>query len=550
MKTKKKKVLIANDSSFIKSGYGIYGKELLSRLHDSGRYEVAELGCYAHINSQEIKNIPWKFYPNAVESTDPRYSTYKENNINQFGLWRFNRTLLDFKPDIVFDIRDYWMYSYQEVSPLRKYFNWIIMPTVDSHPQKKEWLHTFANADMIIPYTEWAKKCLITLSSSKINLYDKIANAGINPNEFFPLPSKSAQKKKLLGQNCNVIGAVMRNQKRKLIAELLLSFRKYLDYLKINNTKEYEKSFLYLHTSYPEDGGWDLPGLLSEYGVMDKVYFTYICRNCKKFHCSKFQGAIKICPSCKEYTSSFCNVSHGIETEQLNQIYNLFDLFVQYAICEGFGMPQIEAAACGVKVAAVDYSAMSEIVRNIEGIPIKISKKFREMETNADRVYPDNDHLVEILKSFFNKSKLEIEQESKLIREKCISYYTWDNVYAVWDECFQSMENPKLSWDNNIISETYHENMNVPPNLNPRDFVKYICYKIINDPYLFSTAPIQKLVKNLHDKIVCDHGIVKTFSHSDAVKILEGHLNNKIISEKLRTNPQLLKNEDYLQCRQ
>ena len=41
---------------------------------------------------------------------------------------------------------------------------------------------------------------------------------------------------------------------------------------------------------------------------------------------------------------------------------NTFDLYVQYANSEGFGLPQVEAAGCGIPVASVDYSAMSSVV--------------------------------------------------------------------------------------------------------------------------------------------------------------------------------------------
>lgn len=189
---KKKKILAVTDSSFLNSGYGIYAKEILSRFHASNSYEVAELGCYSTIRNPLIKTVPWKFYPNAVDSDDERYSNYVANNINQFGSWRFNKVCAHFKPDIVLTWTDYWMYSYQETSPFRNYFYWIQMPMVDSAPQKIEWLYTYANADAIIPYTEWAKRVLDLECGSSIKLYPKTANAGIDPNKFFPMENKNS----------------------------------------------------------------------------------------------------------------------------------------------------------------------------------------------------------------------------------------------------------------------------------------------------------------------------------------------------------------------
>lgn len=552
MKNTKKRIFIANDASYLASGYGVYGKEILKRLHNSGKYEVAELGCYSVTNSPEIKKIPWKFYPNAVNADDKRYEQYKNNGANQFGAWRFNRCLIDFKPDIVADWRDYWMYSYQETSPFKKHFNWVIMPTVDSAPQRPEWLYTFSNADIVIPYTDWAKKVLTNSCGSQINLFPKIANAGINPDEFYPIDNKTQHKAKYFGNDKNIIGVVMRNQKRKLFADMFEVFRTYLDKLRSESKIDlYNNTILYLHTSYPEDNGWDFPTLLLEYNLLDKVYFSYICRNCKHFFPSKFQNALATCPSCKTVSASFSSASNPASTEQLNTVYNFFDIFIQYAICEGFGMPAIEAASCGIPIASVDYSAMTEIAENLGGIKIPVKKLFREMETNANRAYPDNDFVVDLLYKYFINTNQEFKNKwGSEIRQKCYDIYTWDNVYKVWEEAFDSIDiNSKLPW-NAPISPTNHESIKVPPNLNPREFIEYICYTVINDPNLMNTAFIQNLIKDMQSKLVSRNGMTYILDYNKAVSSLEGIMNNKIALEHMRNNPQQQNTEDYLTCQQ
>jgi hypothetical protein len=42
--TTKKRIFIANDASILDTGYGVYGKEIISRIHNSDKYTVAELG--------------------------------------------------------------------------------------------------------------------------------------------------------------------------------------------------------------------------------------------------------------------------------------------------------------------------------------------------------------------------------------------------------------------------------------------------------------------------------------------------------------------------
>lgn len=545
----KKRLLIVNDSSFLGTGYGVYGKELLTRLHKSDKYEIAELGCYATVSSPQIKDIPWKFYPNAVaDPNDERQKAFHSNPINAFGAWRFEKVLLDFKPDIVFDIRDYWMYAYMETSPLRKYFKWCIMPTVDSAPQKKEWLYTFANADVVVPYTEWARNVLTQQSGNNINLFHKIANAGVDEKIFVPVKDKRAHKIEMLGSDLSITGTVMRNQKRKLFPNLMKSYRAYLDRLLEQGKKElYSKSFLYLHTSYPESNGWDLPSLLIEHGLADKTLFTFVCKNCKYETIDKFKECSVACPKCNKNALFMPSANIPVSTNYLVKVYNLFDIFVQYAICEGFGMPQIESAACGVPIVSVDYSAMSEIVRNLNGYPIPVKALFRELETGADRAHPDDNHLIDVLYDFHvNTNDEQKKIESKRVRKKCIEHYTWDDVYKVWDSVFDSIDvSDKPSWGQEEINPT-NVKLKVPNNINPTDMIEYVINNIINEPYLLNTAQVKALIKNVGNGIFPEAGGIKPMTMDRVVSMLESFLNNKNSTNNARMNPETIGEEDFL----
>ena len=59
-------------------------------------------------------------------------------------------------PDVVCDIRDFWMLDFAERSPFRPYFKWAVMPTVDARPQARQWVATYASADACLTYSDWA----------------------------------------------------------------------------------------------------------------------------------------------------------------------------------------------------------------------------------------------------------------------------------------------------------------------------------------------------------------------------------------------------------
>jgi len=436
----KLKILVCSEASFLNTGFAGYTKELLQRLYDSNKYELAEFACYSTLNDPRRKNIPWKFYANAVSQDDPRQAEYYKSIDNQFGRWRFEKVLLDFRPDVVIDIRDYWMHYYQSVSPLRKYFHWIAMPTVDSHPQQESWIETYIGADAVFTYSDWGAKILKQQSNNKIN-YISTVSPGIDLELFKPLNNEKLKniKNKFNITDLNIIGSVMRNQKRKLFPELMLVFKGVLDELKINNSHKKDNTYLWLHTGYP-DAGWDIPLLLKTHNIFDKVLFTYYCQNCSHVSPSVFIGAKTSCPSCGSNNFSMPSVIHGPSREQMCEIYNCFDLYVQYSICEGFGMPQVEAAACGNHIITVDYSAMVDIVDKLKATPISINQEFMELETKAIRVYPSNENAQQIIFDQLNKTALETQKLKEKSRQLVEEHYNWENIYKTWEKYLDSLK--------------------------------------------------------------------------------------------------------------
>lgn len=474
----KRKVLFVNEANFIASGYGTYGKAIIPRLINSGKLDVAELACSGIIGDIRDKNVNWRYYPNAVADTDKRHELYKSSQINEFGQWRFDRVLLDFKPDFVYDIRDPWCLLFEGASPLRQYYNLVWMPTCDSKPQQEYWIDEFSRADAIFTYTHWAGKVIKEQSNNRVN-YVGTASPGVDLEIFKPVEDKTQHRKELgLTPDIFVVGTVMRNQGRKLFPDLFQAFRKFLDNCYDTGNKALaDKTYLYVHTSYP-DVGWDIPALLREHNIAHKVLFTYICKETKAPFISFFQDALTGNPNTGRPTGVLPNVSNGVNREELAKIYNVMDLYVQYVTAGGIEMPLLEAAACGIPVAATNYAAMSEVVEQTRGYPIRVERMFRDIGTMAYRALPDNDDLCQIIKKHFSLPQQMKERKAEQARKGIEKHYNWD---FIADKLIDYFTNAELTgnqgkWD--IPYNLKTANFNVPQNLNNYEFVDW-CYNNI-----------------------------------------------------------------------
>lgn len=524
----KKRILMCAESSHIGSGFGNYTKNILQRLHDTGKYELAELSCYR--DESIPKTEPWTVYPAAVKSNHPLYAQYSSNDANQFGQWLFEFVCIDFKPHIVFDIRDFWNFTYQETSCLRSFYHWMIAPTYDSAPQTIETINSFYNADTLCFHTNWAKNNLINSFNYNGKNIGPVVNDALDHDIFKPIEySKSHHKQKHnINSDTFIIGSVMRNQKRKLIPDLLETFAK------IVSLYDNKNILLYLHTSYPDGLAWDIPSLLLEYNIAHRVLLSYICTKCKHFFPNLFAGTKTICPNCRNMSAVISSVRNSIDESQLNKVYNLFDIYVQYAICEGFGIPPIEAASCGVPVITINSEAMAEIGNNIGADLISVKRKFREQETNAIRSYPDNDELLSIIKKYIDMSLSELNKIGKETRRLCVDNYSWDKTAKIFETVFDSIDiSLTLPWDSNKreTNPGYH----ISGSSNHRDNIYEIIDNIINEPFLKNTNFIEELIKSANQGYVQQGQKSYPFSIKNYVKILESYMNNKSSLEKLRT---------------
>jgi hypothetical protein len=164
---------------------------------------------------------------------------------------------------------------------------------------------------------------------------------------------------------------------------------------------------------------------------------------------------------------------------------NCFDLYTQYANCEGFGLPQVEAAACGVPVCGTDYSAMESVLRKLEGYPIKPKSLYKELETGCYRAVPDNDLAASYFKEFFEDwSEENRVQSGKRTRECFEKYYQWHLSGAKWEMYFDSVEIQPFekTWGSPANIQSPKEKIKIQQGTSSKQLAKWLIANVLRDP--------------------------------------------------------------------
>ena len=507
---RKKKILFVSEASWLSTGYSVYTKEVLSRLNQIDEFEVAEISCYADKNDPRGKQSKWRCYPNKPLQDDPSYNLYKANPVSQFGDLTFNHVALDFQPDIVMDIRDWWMLEFEQRSPFRDFFHWAIMPTVDAEPQNPQWINTYNSADSVFAYSEFGRDTMLS-QCADINFID-VASPAASQN-FAPVEDKKKHKQAMgLSPDSIIIGTVMRNQKRKLYPDLLQSFKEILEKSDLNNV------YLYCHTYYP-DVGWELPQLISENGLASRVLFTYKCKTCNSMSVDFFQNSVQVCGNCKRFTNQIVGINNPIDESSLSSIYNLFDVYVQYANSEGFGMPQLEAAHCGLPVVSTYYSAMQSVVDNIEGYGVKPVSFYKECETGCNRAVPDNKAFVALILDMLESYKKDndfFKDKGEKVRQRATDHYTWDKTADVWAKRFHEVELRDLSETWMSPPDIKEPQKQIPQSIStPVEMTNFIFNSVLCKPQWIGNHIWKRMLKDLTFGFKCD-SMSKDFYFNEA----------------------------------
>ena len=427
------KVLVVSEFTGLGStGYSNYYKEICKALHGAG-HEVIELASYGDNNIREHvkykKSCPWKVILNVplkseVQDTQRFHEHEKAKGNAKFGAWAFEVIVAQEKPDVVLAVRDHWYDKFIVESPYAKYYVSLLATTVDSMPQRGDWLSTFGKVDVLTTYNKWSEDWLRQQYSCH-NLVEFISPSAAD--EFKILDKNKCRSELGIPTDIKLVGTVMRNQKRKRFPELFDA---------VSNTKDV---WLYCHTAYP-DKGWDIPTLLAQYNVQHRTYMTYMCPKCNNVKAMLYSTRYPLCDKCQNKMET-PSARRGVDNNMLCKIYNTMDMYIQPHVAEGFGIPVIEAAKCGVRVISTNYSAQEDVIPRVAGIPLEPLAIQNEIESGQRRAVVDAVGLAKLL----NDNSLYTYDRQHIVNTYNENY-SWDKTGKKWVDLINSIT-PKNNWN-------------------------------------------------------------------------------------------------------
>ena len=303
------KVMIMANAPWAPTGYGVQGKHLAHNLVQAG-HEVAYFAFYG-LKGGAVRDAEYPVYPGGI--SDIWGTDILEGHMKHFGA------------ETLITIMDPWVSARLPEIIKENGYRWIPWTPIDSDPISEITLSYFKQTDAIpLCYSAWGTNAL------KAAGIENAIHAPLGVSDLFkPLDRPKTELKEALGfpPDKLLIGIVGMNKtvpSRKAIPEQMMAFAK---------LRETHDAYMYVHT-FPsvQQGGVDLAKCAIDLGIADYVRW----------------------PSLYHYAI-------GYDEEELPGIYNAFDFLSQVSMNEGFGVPLIEAQACGVPVVTGNWTSMPEL---------------------------------------------------------------------------------------------------------------------------------------------------------------------------------------------
>lgn len=471
----KKKILIQTDFALAKTGFGRNAKAILKYLYKTNKYDIVQYACGLNWSNPELSKVPWKAFGALPDSSEELAHLNKDPHLARqasYGAYNLDKIINQEKPDVYIAIQDIWGIDFAIEKPWFNKINSVLWTTLDSLPILDSAVKC---ADKVKNYWIWsdfATKALNELNYKHV----KTVHGALEDDLFYKLPYENREllrKKFNINLNAFIIGFVFRNQLRKSVPNLLEGYKVWKQ-----RNPEVKNTYLLFHTSWEE--GWNIPKLCKEYEIpLEEVLTTYICKNCREYFVHPFVGNHVDCPACGVQKScTTTSVGYGVNEKQLNEIYNLMDVYCHPFTSGGQEIPIQEAKLTELITLVTNYSCGEDMCVEEAGSLSLDWSEYREHGTEFRKAstMPNS-----IAKQLHKVWKMPIEKRKeigKMAREWTIKNYSINTIGKFICNFIDSCETPdwlKIS----VTSENKDPNVQIPNIENDSEWLIFMYKNIL-----------------------------------------------------------------------
>ena len=455
---KKKKILYHSNYSKILTGFGKNAKNILRYLCLTGKYEVVELSNGIAQSQPDLDKLPWKAVGGIPADQSVIDKINKDPNLSrqaQYGMLGIDDVIKQEKPDVYIGVEDIW-----GISPFTKKTWWnkincMVWTTLDSLPLLPDAVKVAPKIKNYFVWASFAEKAMKKLGHDHVKTLHGAIDCS-NFNNLGPEGKSVLRKTFNISEDSFVIGYVFRNQLRKSVPNLLEGFKLF----KQKNPKS--KAKLLLHTNFAE--GWDIQSLVEEKGIdPNDILCTYYCSACRRYEVKVFQGQKLQCPFCgAKESQNTVSIVHGVDEKQLNEVYNLMDVYCHPFTSGGQEIPIQEAKLCELITLVTNYSCGEDMCSDESaGFALDWSE-YREPGTQFIKASTSPNSISNKLTKVFKMDQLKRSSLGKKARDFVINNYSVEVIGKKLESILDSM--PDNNYDFSFEPEKRDPNY-IPPDI-------------------------------------------------------------------------------------
>lgn len=470
---RKKKILFHSNYSKAFTGFGKNTKNVLKYLYKTGKYEIVEFANGLRWSDPSLETIPWKTIGSLPDDQGLLQKLNQDPQLARaagYGANMIDKVITQEKPDLYIGSEDIWAFNGYMQKEWWNKTNCMIWTTLDSLPILPLAVNEAKNIKNYYVWASFAEKALHEIGHNHV----KTLHGAIDCSTFYRLEDEQRLNlRKYHGINPNdfVIGYVFRNQLRKSVPNILEGFKLFLDQEPKSNAK------LLLHTHWSE--GWDIPRLIQEKGIdPQRILTTYFCSSCGSYEVRNFNGQEQNCKVCGSKTLNTTNTGSGVSEKQLNEVYNLMDVYCHPFTSGGQEIPIQEAKLTELITLVTNYSCGEDSCNEASGgIPLDWSE-YREPGTQFIKASTSAFSISKNLKKVFNMKPEKRSTQGKKSRDYVIKEYSVESVGAQLENIIDEM--PEIDWDFDLSFKPRNADYDPPAIESNKDWIIDLYKNILN----------------------------------------------------------------------